>query len=183
MRTSARPDAPAEAAIENQKSKINNSAAPSLRALDLPTPSSREAQWAAVERSIWDLSPRSALLDAKPPMSWATETCIAIDKAGRLNVWTLYKESGGGASWFALREWAREHRNILALTRRDLVINAEADVAVHIVLPLEDAAAEGAEGRDPVPVLVRTSATGVHLYRLRTVQWDGRVGIIVVPVG
>ena len=74
-----------------------------LRAFELQDGADRKSQWQAVEKSIWDLSPRSALLDAKPPMSWATETCLSIDASGSLNVWTLYKD---GASWLLrLREW------------------------------------------------------------------------------
>jgi hypothetical protein len=172
----------AESKIENgggQKSKIANSN--SLRAFDLGVHQDRTAQWDAVERSIWDLSPRSALLDAKPPMSWASETCISIDAQGRVNVWALYKD---GASWFALREWANEHRNLLALTRRDLIVDKAAEVAVHIVLPLDDPrpASEAAESESIVKMLMRAPTQNLHLYRLRLVQWNERRGLMVVPI-
>jgi hypothetical protein len=150
---------------------------PALRAFDLEEACDRGAQWQAVERSIWDLSPNSALLEARPPMSWASETCIAIDGKGRVNVWTLYRD---GTSWFALREWAHEHRNILALTRRDLVVDKEAEVAVHIVLPLEDG--NGTSGAEVIPTLMRTAARGIQVYRLRHVSWNNRRGLIVVPI-
>ena len=152
---------------------------PMLRAFDLETTDDRQAQWQAVERSIWDLSPRSALLDARPPMSWATETCISIDAQGRVNVWTLYKD---GASWFALREWANEHRNLLALTRRDLAIDRETEVAVHIVMPLEEEEGTGKGDGSLIGMLMRTPAKNVQLYRLRHVQWNGRRGMVVVPI-
>jgi hypothetical protein len=172
----------AESKIENgggQKSKITNSN--SLRAFDLGVHQDRTAQWDAVERSILDLSPRSALLDAKPPMSWASETCITIDAQGRVNVWTLYKD---GASWFALREWANEHRNLLALTRRDLTVDKAAEVTVHIVLPLEDSrpAVASAESEDVVKTLMRAPTQNLHLYRLRFIQWNERRGLMVVPI-
>ena len=60
-----------------------------------------------------------------------------------------------GTSWFALREWANEHRNLLVLTGRDLVVDPKADVAVHIVLPLDYA---DGDGPDVVPTLLRTAA-------------------------
>src|ERR1043165_1684970 len=145
-----------------------------LRVFDLEEGADRTKLWQAVERSIWNLSPRSALLDAKPPMSWATDTCLSIDAAGRVNVWTLYRD---GTSWFALRELANEHRNLLALTRRDLVVDKEADVAVHIVLPV-DYEGEG----DVVPTLLRAAAKNIHLYRLRQIQWNKRRGLLVVPI-
>jgi hypothetical protein len=182
----ASPSAPPPAlvpAIENQKSNIEHTnPSPMLRAFDLESRLDRAAQWQAVERSIWDLSPRSALLDARPPMSWASDTCIAIDAQGRVNVWTLYRD---GASWYALREWANEHRNLLALTRRDLVVDKNAEVAVHIVLPLEEGeeAAAGAEQRESVVgVLLRAPTKNLHLYRLRIVQWNARRGMLVVPI-
>jgi len=146
-----------------------------LRAFDVDKHPDRPAQWQAVERSIWDLSPKSALLDAKPPMSWASETCISIDAQGCVNVWTLYKD---GASWYALREWSNEHRNLLALTRRDLTIDKEAEVAVHIVLPL----AEGKEQDNVASTLMRVHAKNLHLYRLRILQWNGKRGLVVVPI-
>ena len=153
-----------------------------LRAFELEDGADRKAQWQAVEKSVWDLSPRSALLDAKPPMSWATETCLSIDASGSLNVWTLYKD---GASWFALREWAHEHRNLLALTRRDLTVRREAEVAVHIILPLEEEVGKAAIGvvmPNVVSMMMRTPVPHVHLYRLRRVQWANRRGLVVVPI-
>jgi hypothetical protein len=168
-------------AIENRKSKIENPP-PTLRAFDLESRLDRPAQWQAVEKSIWDLSPRSALLDARPPMAWASETCITIDAQGRVNVWTLYKD---GANWFALRQWANEHRTLLALTRRDLVVDKNAEVAVHIVLPLEDGekGGGGADSRESVAgMLLRAPAPTLHLYRLRIVQWNAQRGMLVVPI-
>jgi hypothetical protein len=168
-----------EPPIENQKSKIENSLSPALRAFDVDSRLDRAAQWQAVERSIWDLAPRSALLDARPPMSWATETCLSIDAAGRVNVWMLYQE---GASWFALREWANEHRNLLALTRRDLTVDKAAEVAVHIVLALEEEESTARRGEEAVKLLLRAPTKNLHLYRLRMVQWNGRHGVMVVPI-
>jgi len=153
-----------------------------LRAFDLEGRRDRPAQWKAVEKSIWDLSPRAALLDARPPMAWASETCITIDAQGRVNVWALYKD---GASWFALREWANEHRHLLALTRRDLVVDKNAEVAVHIVLPLgeEENEGGGAEARESVAgMLLRAPSRHLHLYRLRLVEWNARRGMLVVPI-
>jgi hypothetical protein len=147
-----------------------------LRAFDLlhPTDNTRAAQWQAVESSIPDLLPRAILLDARPPLSWASDCCIALDPAGRLHVWTLYKD---GVSWFALREWAAEHRNLLALTRRDLPVSPTTDVAIHIVLPLE------LDGPSPdIQTLLRTPNPSLLLYRLRPLQWNTRQGILVVPI-
>ncbi|MGN6368524.1 MAG: hypothetical protein ACTHN5_09710 [Phycisphaerae bacterium] len=148
-----------------------------LRAFDLVEEegSGRDAQWLAVERSIKDLVSGSVVLDARPPMSWASDCCLSIDGDGGLHVWTLYKD---GVSWFALREWAAEHRNILGLTRRDLVMAREGEVTVHIVLPLEG----DAESSGQVKSLLRTPTRNVFIYRLRSVQWNGRRGILVVPI-
>ena len=123
-----------------------------------------------MERSIRDFLPNATLLEARPPMAWASESTLAVDAEGRLHVWTLFRD---GASWFALREWATEHRGILALTRRDLVLNHDAEVAVHIVMPLDCTEAGGA--------LPRAAARHVTWYRLRAVQWAGRRGALVVP--
>jgi hypothetical protein len=162
-----------------------------LRAFDLADPhdADRTSQWQSVERSIRDLVPESILLEARPPMSWASESCIAIDPDGILHIWTLYKD---GATWYALREWASEHRNLLALTRRDLVLSRDADVVVHIVLPLEahvpvkGAAGTKAESVEKVPsvinTILRTPAKNIHIYRLRVLQWNARRGLIVVPI-
>ena len=151
-----------------------------LRAFDLldEEGSGRDAQWLAVERSIKDLVAESVVLDARPPMSWASDCCLSIDAEGGLHVWTLYKD---GVSWFALREWAAEHRNLLALTRRDLVLAREGDVTVHIVLPLEEGREIG-ESSGHVKALLRAPNKNVFIYRLRSVQWNGRRGILVVPI-
>lgn len=151
-----------------------------LRAFDLSDEeeSDRAAQWLAVERSIRDLVGGSIVLEARPPMSWASECCVAIDAAGGLHVWTLYKD---GVSWYALREWASEHRQLLALTRRDLAMAREGEVVVHMVLPLETGAAGGKSGPD-VKALMRAPSRNVLIYRLRSVQWNGRRGILVVPI-
>ena len=147
-----------------------------LRAFDvMEEGTDRAAQWQAVERSIKDLVAESVVLDARPPMSWASDCCVSIDAEGGLHVWTLYKD---GVSWFALREWAAEHRNLLALTRRDLVLAREGEVVVHIVLPLEDDAASSAH----VKSLMRAPNKNVFIYRLRPVQWNARRGILVVPI-
>ena len=151
-----------------------------LRAFDLldDQESDRDAQWLAVERSIKDLVAESVVLDARPPMSWASNCCLSIDAEGGLHVWTLYKD---GVSWFALREWAAEHRNLLALTRRDLVLAREGEVTVHIVLPLENGR-ESADSSGHVKSLLRAPNKNVFIYRLRSVQWNGRRGILVVPI-
>ncbi|HVS69868.1 MAG TPA: hypothetical protein VHQ47_01285 [Phycisphaerae bacterium] len=144
-----------------------------LRAFDLleAEAADRAAQWQSIERSIRDFLPNATLLEARPPMSWAGESTLAVDTEGRLHVWTLFRD---GASWFALREWATEHRGILALTRRDLVLNHDAEVAVHIVMPLD--CTGGADTSLP-----RAAARHVAWYRLRAVQWAGRRGALVVP--
>jgi hypothetical protein len=148
-----------------------------------PREADRASQWQSVERSIRDLVPESILLEARPPMSWATESCIAIDPDGVLHIWTLYKD---GATWYALREWASEHRNLLALTRRDLVLSKDADVVVHIVLPLEPHAEKSTPSREKMPsvinTILRTPAKNIHIYRLRVLQWNARRGLIVVPI-
>ncbi|HVX85046.1 MAG TPA: hypothetical protein VH253_09540 [Phycisphaerae bacterium] len=147
-----------------------------LRAFDLleAEAADRAAQWQAVERSIRDFVPNATLLEARPPMSWAGESTLAVDTDGRLHVWTLFRD---GASWFALREWATEHRGILALTRRDLILNHDAQVAVHIVMPLDSPSATPAADT----ALPRAAAPHVSWYRLRAIQWAGRRGALVVP--
>jgi len=132
----------------------------------------RGSQWETVEESIRDLVVESVVLDARPPMVWAKEACVAVDGEGGMHVWMLYKD---GVSWFALREWANEHRAILALTRRDLAIEREGAVRVHVVMPL------GSGGEEAKPLL-RTEAPGVCVYRLRWIQWQGRRGVVVVPI-
>ncbi|MCL2639340.1 MAG: hypothetical protein FWD53_00695, partial [Phycisphaerales bacterium] len=133
----------------------------------------RKTQWEVVEGSIRDLISESVLLDARPPMSWAKESCVAVDGDGGMHVWTLYKD---GVSWFALREWANEHRAILALTRRDLTIEKARAVQVHLVMPLEGG------GKEDAKPLLRTETPDVFVYRLRLIQWQGRRGVIVVPI-
>ena len=96
-----------------------------------------------------------------------------------MNVWRLYED---GASWFALREWANEHRNLLALTRRDWVVDKNAEVAVHIVLPLEEENEGGDLQESVASMLPRVPTRNVHLYRLRVVQWNARRGVLVVPI-
>jgi hypothetical protein len=142
-----------------------------LRAFDLldEEAADRDAQWQAIERSIRDFVPGAHLLDARAPMAWATESTLAVDAEGRLHVWTLFRD---GATWFALREWATEHRALLALTRRDLRLDLDAEVAVHIVMPLNGA---------PGDAVSRAGGRLVSWYRLRAVQWAGRRGAIVVP--
>lgn len=142
-----------------------------LRAFDLLEEESadRAAQWQSIERSIHDFLPGATLLDARAPMSWAHESTLVVDADGRLHVWTLFRD---GATWFALREWATEHRALLALTRRDLAIRQDAEVAVHIVMPLD---------HSPADALARAGGRHVSWYRLRAVQWAGRRGAIVVP--
>ena len=60
----------------------------------LQIPPGVRAQWQSVENSIADLTAGAILLDARPPMAWATESCVAVDAAGALHVWTLYKDGG-----------------------------------------------------------------------------------------
>ena len=158
---------------------VENGLRPPLHVFDVDGRLDRAGQWGVVERAIWDLAPRSALLDARPPMTWAAETSLVIDAAGRVNVWTFYKD---GVSWFALREWAQEHRHLLALTRRDLAVDKGAEAVLHIVLPLEDDEAAARRAEEALNLLLRTPARNLHLYRLRTVSWNGRVGVMVVPL-
>jgi hypothetical protein len=160
--------APVTAATEAPAAKD----ASGLRAFDAGK-ADRVEQWLGVERSIGDLLAGAVLMEARPPMSWAAESCIAIDKSGRLHIWALYKD---GVSWFALREWASEHRDLLALTRRDLTVCKEAEVAVHVVLPLESAGVETSQS------LLKAQARHVHVYRLHRLQWNGRWGLVVVPL-
>jgi hypothetical protein len=177
--TPAGPLAPVAAPAADKLIPAGSRGGVTLRAFDLHDVDDRPAQWEAVERSVRDLVPDSILLEARPPMSWATDSCIAIAPDGRLHVWTLYKD---GASWYALREWASEHRNLLALTRRDLVLSKDADVAVHIVLPMEPAAADADRTPTVVNTLLRTATRNIHVYRLRPLTWNGRRGLVVVPI-
>ena len=174
VQISAAPVMPAASMVEEKGRGVM------LRAFDLldEQESDRGAQWQAVERSIKDLVAESVVLDARPPMSWASDCCLSIDAKGGLHVWTLYKD---GVSWFALREWAAEHRNLLALTRRDLVLAREGEVTVHIVLPLENGRESG-DSSGQVKALLRAPNKNVFIYRLRSVQWNGRRGILVVPI-
>jgi hypothetical protein len=177
--------APASAASIPPEALPQKPVGVTLRAFDVldSQDESRLSQWAAVERSVRDLVPGSILLDARPPMSWATESCIAIDPEGNLHIWTLYKD---GASWFALREWASEHRNLLALTRRDLVISKDSPINVHIVLPLDAVPDKGdanpEKPADIINTIMRTPAKHIHLYRLRVLTWNARRGLLVVPI-
>jgi hypothetical protein len=147
-----------------------------LRAVELAGAMDRAGQWFSVECCIGDLIDGCTMLDAKPPVSLAGEACICADGAGTLHVWTLYQN---GVSWFALREWATEHAGILALTRRDMAIRKDSPISIHIVYPI---AARGAEGKTEVSTLLRTPAPQVFVYRLRTIQWAERRGVVVVPI-
>ena len=71
----------------------------------------------------------------------------------------------------------RLHADVTGLV--DLVVDKEAEVAVHIVLPLEYGSGEGS---DVVPTLLRTAAKNIYLYRLRQIQWHQRRGLAVVPI-
>jgi hypothetical protein len=153
----------------------NGGANGALRAFDLAG-TSRVAQWEAVESSVAGLVTNAVLLDARAPMSWATESCLALDQHGALHVWTLYKDS---VSWFALREWAGEHKALLALTRRDLVLRQDAPIQVHIVLPLEDG---GVVDKSEIGPLLRNPGSNVRLYRMRSIEWGGERGVVVVPL-
>lgn len=78
-----------------------------------------------------------------------------------------------------------EHRDLLALTRRDLVLDRETAVTVHIVLPLDnlpDTPNNAAQTPGIVSTILRTPAKNIHIYRLRTLQWNARRGMIVVPI-
>jgi hypothetical protein len=181
------PPAMAESPVENPKPKPERPAMPAseydfrppLRIFDVDGRLDRAGQWRVVEQAIWDLAPRSAVLDARPPMSWAGETSLVIDAAGRVNVWTLFRD---GVSWFALREWAQEHRPLLALTRRDLTVDKAAEVALHIVLPLEEDEAAARRAQEAAQLLVHAAVRNLHVYRLRMVQWGGRGGVAVIPL-
>jgi hypothetical protein len=153
----------------------NGGADGALRAFDLAG-TSRVAQWEAVERSVAGLVTNAVLLDARAPMSWATESCLSLDQHGGLHVWTLYKDS---VSWFALREWASEHKALLALTRRDLVLRQDAPITVHIVLPLEDA---GVTDKSEIGPLLRNPGPNVRLYRMQSIEWSGERGVVVAPL-
>jgi hypothetical protein len=135
----------------------------------------RLAQWKTVEQSIRDLVRGSVLLDARPPMVWATESCLAVDGDGALHVWTLFNSS---VSWFALKHWAGEHASLLALTRRDLKFDAAAGVKVHIVLPLEN----GVDAKAEAAALLRSASADLMLYRMQRLEWGGRRGLLVVPL-
>jgi hypothetical protein len=162
---------PAAAPIENRHSKMEN-VPNALRVFDL-SGTSRAAQWDAVERSVAGLVANAVLLEARPPMSWASESCLGLDQHGGLHVWTLYKD---GVSWFALREWAGEHKSLLALTRRDLLLRPDAPITVHIVLPLEDG------DKSEIGPLLRNPGPHVRLYRMRAIEWGGDRGVVVVPL-
>jgi hypothetical protein len=166
----------AEPALKDQpKGGTPNGTPNALRAFDLAG-TTRPAQWEAVERSVAGLVANAVLLDARPPMSWATESCLALDQHGGLHVWTLYKDS---VSWFALREWAGEHKSLLALTRRDLVLRQDAPIQVHIVLPLEDA---GVVDKSEIGPLLRNPGRNVRLYRMHALDWSNDRGVVVVPL-
>jgi hypothetical protein len=134
----------------------------------------RGAQWERVEASIPALAHGCVMLDAKPPMTWARESSLALDGNGALHLWTLQQE---GVSWFALREWASEHRSLLRLTRRDLPMRDDAPISVHVVLPLS-----AGETPPEVAALLRSGAANLSIYRLRAVNWGEQNGVVVVPI-
>jgi len=143
---------------------------PTLRAIDPPgDPKERDAQWQAIVRSVRDFIPDAVVLDASSPLE--AESLLALDPAGRLHIFTLARDM---VSWSALWQWGRDHRHLLALTRRESAFDPQAPVVMHIVLPLDFPLAQKIS-HPPLPEL--------NWYRLRLIEWHARRGLILVPVG
>jgi hypothetical protein len=145
-------------------------AMPALRPVDAAIGNGdRRHLWHAARQSIVDLIPASILLDAQPPHDEAS--LLAVDSTGRLHLWLLANPAEP-TGWSSLWQWAREHRQLIALTRRDLSIDPVAEVGIHLIIP------PSAER-----TLIRSAPNNVAFYRMHAIRWHDRHGLVVIPAG
>ncbi len=133
--------------------------------------------WEVMERAAVELVAGGVVLEARPPLGG--RGLLMAQRGGRIHLWCLVEAGGGagggeGLGWAALWGWAREHRELIALTRRDLAINALAEVAVHVVVG-------GAAGAAGMMGAMGGTAAGVRWYRMLAVRWGEKTGMVVVP--
>jgi hypothetical protein len=102
-----------------------------LKAIELSSITD-DARWGALLACAADLC-NAQQIEARPPHF--ANAAIFLDNAGHLHVWIL--EAGAGANFLELWTWARDHRQILALTKRDRWVDTDADIRLHLVAPAE----------------------------------------------
>jgi len=124
--------------------------------------------WPAIEQAAVAILPAAIVLEARPPM--APHALLMAEPAGRIHVWCMI-DAANPLAWMAVWAWAREHRELIALTRRDLAIDPRADLAVHVVSP------------DGPPAIIGglTAPAGVQWYRMHPVRWGDKTGTLIIP--
>ena len=134
---------------------------PVLRAVEIEVLSD-DIRWNIILASASSLCSGESI-EARPPGH--LHAALWLDSAGHLHLWTL---SHGTPDFLALWQWARDHRQLLALTRRDRWINPAAEIELHVVL------ADGVRTRLP-------DLPNLHRYRLTLVRLGDKSAAVVVP--
>ncbi len=139
-----------------------------LHVYDVPAPQAKSDQWLALEQAIPQLHSGSVILEARPPWDHAA---LAVDTQKQLHAWIMASGSDP-FEWPAIKAWADAHRDLIALTCRDLKLNTAKPVQAHVVLPLDT----------PSAAMQRAWPTDIKWYRLQKVQWQDRCGVAVVAL-
>jgi hypothetical protein len=137
-----------------------------LNVRDMPAQAGPAEQWRIIEQGIPTLLTNAAILDARPPWDHAA---LAVDTQKQLHLWVL-ANAADPFEWPAIQAWANAHRDLIALTCRDVKLNTSKPVQVHVVLPLDAASAS----------MQRAWPTEIKWYRLQKMQWQDRTGVAVI---
>ncbi len=131
-----------------------------------------DAQWKVLSQSIAYMLPGAVLLEARPPEY--RYACLAADRVGQLHVFLLAC-AADPAHWGNLWQWTTEHRQLIALTCREMKLAPERPVHMHVVFPLHATL--------PPTSLQRPALSGLSWYRIRQVFCQGQYAVLVAPVG
>lgn len=122
--------------------------------------------WSAIEPAVAALAAGHTILEARPPRQLAS--LLTVDTLGALHVWML-ADPADPTAYSRVWQWAGDHRQLIALTRRDVKLDGNADVRLHLVLP---------QGM----TLVHAGANGFERLRIHNVRFGGQQGVVLVPV-
>lgn len=141
-------------------------AAPALLAVPAQAGAVGATLWSSIEPAVAALAAGHTILEARPPKQLAS--LLTVDSLGRLHVWML-ADPADPTAYARVWQWAGDHRQLIALTRRDVKMDGNADAQLHLVLP---------QGM----TLVHAGQPGFERLRIHNVRFGNQQGVVLVPV-
>lgn len=145
-----------------------------LQAVDCPImPTSSSELWPLVRTALTNLQAQQTPLAASLPFG---QGMLTADTSGQLHLWILVDRQNP-IGWSLLANWAKQNRQLIALTQHPHPANLDPQLNLHLIIP-----------PNPTPELLHQNhaiqlghTPNLNYYRVMPLIWNARTGLVVIP--